>query len=147
MSAQQLSDATGGLVSRSVIANIESGRRTDVSIDELFYLAHALGVNPMGLALPIDTPEASIQLSGTESREVWQVLAHVVRDHRWGQLSPAGTEAQVRVANVIRGVLDYEYHTAVADDAEATRYVREQLANDLLDSGVTLESWTGPGRG
>lgn len=43
-SAQRLSAETSGAVSRSVIANIESGRKEAVSLDDAVALAAALGV-------------------------------------------------------------------------------------------------------
>lgn len=56
MSAQQLADATTALghpVPRSVIANLESGRRDTVSIAELLVLARALRVPPLLLIFPM----------------------------------------------------------------------------------------------
>jgi transcriptional regulator with XRE-family HTH domain len=59
MSAQELSDATerlGLMVSRSVIANFESGRRAAITVDELIVLSRALGLNPVKL-LDVDDCE------------------------------------------------------------------------------------------
>jgi transcriptional regulator with XRE-family HTH domain len=56
LSARELSEKIGGELSRGVIANIESGRKTDVTIDQLVALAWALGVPPAALALPVDEP-------------------------------------------------------------------------------------------
>lgn len=56
MSAQQLADATGTLqhpIARSVIANLESGRRDAVSVAELLVLARALDVAPLLLVFPV----------------------------------------------------------------------------------------------
>lgn len=44
LSAQQLSDASG--VTRSVIANIESGRKKWITVDEIVAFAEALSVTP-----------------------------------------------------------------------------------------------------
>src|SRR4051794_30252810 len=59
LSAQKLADRcaeAGGrdLATRSVIANLESGRRDTVSIDEVFVLAFALNVAPVHLVIPTD---------------------------------------------------------------------------------------------
>lgn len=43
-------------MSRGVIANIESGRKTDITIDQLVALSWALGVPPIALALPLTEP-------------------------------------------------------------------------------------------
>ena len=58
MSAQQLADACEKLgypIPRSVIANLESGRRESVSLSELLVLAAALHVSPPALVIPVDT--------------------------------------------------------------------------------------------
>lgn len=56
LSAQQLSDrcaAVGMPIQRSVLANLESGRRTTVTIAEVLVLARALGVPPGVLIFPV----------------------------------------------------------------------------------------------
>ena len=55
MSAQQLSDACAALganIPRTVISNIENGRRTNVSVAEVLVFARALGVPPIALIFP-----------------------------------------------------------------------------------------------
>lgn len=55
MSAQQLSDACaelGAPIPRTVISNIENGRRTNVSVAEVLVLARALGQPPGALVFP-----------------------------------------------------------------------------------------------
>ncbi|WP_232499631.1 helix-turn-helix domain-containing protein [Agromyces humatus] len=57
MSAQALADRTAELgheIKRSVIANLESGRRDFVSVADLLVLAKALDVPPMALLIPIE---------------------------------------------------------------------------------------------
>lgn len=52
MSAQHLSDgcgATGYPIPRSTIANLESGRKETVSLQELMVIGHVLGIPPMAL--------------------------------------------------------------------------------------------------
>lgn len=56
MSAQQLADKTAQLgmpIPRSVLANLESGRRTTVSAAEVVILGAALGVAPIELLYPV----------------------------------------------------------------------------------------------
>lgn len=56
MSAQQLADATATLghpIPRSVIANLESGRRETLSVAELLVMARALDVAPVLLVFPV----------------------------------------------------------------------------------------------
>lgn len=54
MSAEQLSDemnAQGVPWKRTTVANIESGRRSYVTVEELFALAYVLNTSPLNLAL------------------------------------------------------------------------------------------------
>jgi hypothetical protein len=56
MSVQKLADATAGLgmeIPRSVLANLESGRRETVSVAEVLVLAAALDVSPLELIFPV----------------------------------------------------------------------------------------------
>jgi transcriptional regulator with XRE-family HTH domain len=69
MSAQQLSDrceALGLPIKRSVLANLESGRRTTISVPELLILAEALGVVPMLLLFPLGREETVEVLPGRQ---------------------------------------------------------------------------------
>lgn len=74
LSAQELSDNLGGSLSRGVIANIESGRKTDVTIDQLIELSWALGVPPVALALPIEQPFSWVSVGDNQSRRVLEVM-------------------------------------------------------------------------
>lgn len=49
LSARELADLTGGVLTRAVIANLEAGRKTDVTVTELVALAKALDVHPASL--------------------------------------------------------------------------------------------------
>jgi transcriptional regulator with XRE-family HTH domain len=66
LSAQELSDKIGGMLSRSVIANIENGRKTDLTVDQLIALSWALDVPPVALALPLDEPYRFIRIVDSE---------------------------------------------------------------------------------
>lgn len=56
MTAQELSEKVGYGLSRGVIANIESGRKTDITVDQLIALSTVLGIPPVALAIPVDEP-------------------------------------------------------------------------------------------
>ncbi|MFC7326281.1 helix-turn-helix domain-containing protein [Marinactinospora rubrisoli] len=67
MSAQELADRCANLgmpLKRSVLANLESGRRTTVTLAELIVLARALGVPPLLLAFPVAQEEHTEVLPG-----------------------------------------------------------------------------------
>jgi transcriptional regulator with XRE-family HTH domain len=59
VSAQELADrmtAAGYPIKRSVIANLESGRRAEVSVDHLAIAAKALGVDPAAILRRVAAP-------------------------------------------------------------------------------------------
>jgi transcriptional regulator with XRE-family HTH domain len=67
MSAQQLADKTVALgqpMARSVIANLESGRRETITLPELVVLARSLGVPPLLLMFPVGRREEIDTLPG-----------------------------------------------------------------------------------
>src|SRR3982751_2985765 len=51
---------------RSVVANVESGRRKSVTVEEVFVLAHVLAVPPAMLLLPLRTGEPVEVAAGVE---------------------------------------------------------------------------------
>ncbi len=82
MSAQQLSDATAELghpLARSVIANLESGRRDVVSVAELLVLARALGVPPVLLIFPLGH-EPLVEVLPDTKLPTWQAARWFVGD-------------------------------------------------------------------
>lgn len=66
MSAERLSQRVP--MSRAVIANIESGRKRDITVDEMLSLAWALDIPPVALALPIEQPNVFVDLGTSENR-------------------------------------------------------------------------------
>jgi len=67
MSTQQLADRTAELgmpIQRSVLANLENGRRGSVSVAELLILAAALGAAPIDLLYPVGLEEQIEMLPG-----------------------------------------------------------------------------------
>ena len=61
ISAQELAEAAG--MSRSVIANIENGRRVDISVSELLAISEALRVPPVALIYDVTQPMAPTSAS------------------------------------------------------------------------------------
>jgi transcriptional regulator with XRE-family HTH domain len=97
LSAQRLADrcAEAGAVwlDRSVIANLESGRRQSVSIDEVLVLALVLNVAPVHLFVPV-TPQAM------HVSPKWAVGAPVVRQWVRGLYPLPSQDARVYRSNV-----------------------------------------------
>src|SRR5579875_3833696 len=63
-SAQALSARTSGRVSTSVLQNIESGRKQDISVAQLLEISRALGISPLLLLAPLESPTAPLDLAG-----------------------------------------------------------------------------------
>lgn len=64
ISAAKLSDRThdiGYAISRSVVADLETGRKKSIDLPELLVLAAALGVSPAQLVFP-DLPKGSVEV-------------------------------------------------------------------------------------
>ena len=70
MSTQKLADCTAELgmpIPRSVLANLESGRRDTVSVAEVLILAAALNVAPIELICPVGFDKQTEMLPGRET--------------------------------------------------------------------------------
>ena len=64
LTAQQLAEETerlGHVISRSQIANYESGRKQSLDVTELLVIAAALGVPPLSLLFP-DEPDDQVEM-------------------------------------------------------------------------------------
>lgn len=57
ISAQALADAAGAGMSRAVVTNIETNRKTDVTVSQLMALANALSMPPMALMVDLTNPD------------------------------------------------------------------------------------------
>lgn len=67
MSAAQLADLIpGDVVSKTVITNVESGRKRDLTVTELVLIAHALDVSPLILIVDPRAPWASVDVPGVD---------------------------------------------------------------------------------
>src|SRR2546421_13039945 len=76
MSAQDLADACDDLdhpIPRNVIANLESGRRSGLTVADLLVLAEALEVPPLWLLFPLNRPAQADTLPGQEM-DPWRAV-------------------------------------------------------------------------
>ncbi|GAA2125132.1 hypothetical protein GCM10009825_01190 [Arthrobacter humicola] len=64
MTAQDLAEDAG--MSRSVIANIENGRRDDITVSELLAISRALRVPPVAILFDVNRPMAPVPAPGNE---------------------------------------------------------------------------------
>ncbi|MDT3331376.1 helix-turn-helix transcriptional regulator [Microbacterium sp. KSW-18] len=65
-SAQRLADESG--LTRSVITNIENGRRSDMTVDELLAVSAALRIPPAALLFPIEHPLSAHEIHEPEGQ-------------------------------------------------------------------------------
>ncbi|MDE0545438.1 helix-turn-helix domain-containing protein [Microbacterium sp. C7(2022)] len=79
LSAEKLAERAN--LTRSVITNIETGRREDASWREIESIANALGVAPLALVLPIDRPFDPTDFDG------WTTTNYGVRSAYIGESS------------------------------------------------------------
>jgi len=99
MSAQALADRCAELgwpIKRSVLANLEAGRRETITVPELFVIAAALEVPPVDLLVPlgrVDQVEALPDVS-------WR--PEVVVDWLTGRMAPAGGQWADNIVSLFR---------------------------------------------
>ena len=70
LSARELAEKAGMGLTRGVVANIESGRKTDITVDQLLAIADVLGVPPVVIALPVEQPFRFTRITDGESQRV-----------------------------------------------------------------------------
>ncbi|MEV7631988.1 helix-turn-helix transcriptional regulator [Microbacterium sp. NPDC089318] len=71
LSAAQLADLIpGGTVSKTVITNVESGRKRDLTVKELVLVAHALNVSPVFLIVDPRSPWEPVDVPGVDLTNV-----------------------------------------------------------------------------
>ena len=68
LSARELAEQAGMGLTRAVIANIESGRKTDISVDQLIAISSVLCVPPVVLAVPVDEPYRFVRATDSEDQ-------------------------------------------------------------------------------
>jgi len=154
MSAEELAEAVG--MTRSVIANLENGRKDDVTVKQLFALSNALGVPPVTLAIdvndPAGTPEFTIDQRLVEDYDFTTGEAKMVaapfrnaEAMRWfsGQLVPeyATQSTAQRMAYDSLGALS-NYSRAFTNWLRMARQIDEMRRERQRDE----ESFVGTGR-
>jgi transcriptional regulator with XRE-family HTH domain len=96
MSAQQLADSCSELgysgMTRSVIANLETGARDSLSVPEWLILAAGLQVPPLLLLYPLGRTEDTIEVLPGVQLSPWEGLVYAeTGQHRVGQASEEKT--------------------------------------------------------
>ncbi|MFJ4829889.1 helix-turn-helix domain-containing protein [Streptomyces sp. NPDC088747] len=123
MSAQQLSDACGKLgapIPRTVISNIENGRRTNVSVAEVIVLARALRIPPIAFIFPagyeaeveylpgrrIDTIRAINWFSGVTQIDERSTLDVMPRDEWALTISREHRSLEHRISRIYKDIFE-----------------------------------------
>lgn len=153
LSAQQLADRTAELgmgIPRSVLANLESGRRETVTVPEILVLAAALEVAPIELFCPVGFDEQIEILPGRMvdplSASRWvdgELMLDVTGPATALRLPAAGEESSTRLLERHAGLLDEIHnHEAEAerathdlDLARVTLHMAEAAAHDAASDG------------
>lgn len=135
MSAERLSQRVP--MSRAVIANIESGRKKDVTVDEMLALAWALDIPPVALALPIEQPNVFLETARGEDRSD-SVRAHTVIDWFITGKKPGGasTPQQMIAATRLRMLRDFYSTTERIKGAEAALASGDSSAKEILEEAT-----------
>jgi transcriptional regulator with XRE-family HTH domain len=117
-------------ITRSSLANLEGGRRSDVALQDVFVLAAALGVAPVHLMVPTDKRE-DLDL------DLYQVVGDLVmtptqaRDWIRGTFCPPGTDPR----DYYGFVPPEEFRPLTAEEQERGRMVAEADELDRLLRG------------
>ncbi len=143
MSAQQLADECekrGAPMARTVISNIENGRRGNVTVAEVIILAAALGVPPAALVFPVGYADRVEHLPGESAAPLaaldwWNGTTAVsgsalelLRRHR---------DLESRIRSLYKGIWEqaiseYRWHGEPdGPEAEAARDVARELTVQL----------------
>ena len=132
MNAQQLANAVGNpSVTESIIANIETGRKGDLSVSQLLNIAYALQLSPTYLLAALGDPERPIDLpnvsEGIEAMtsiefDAW-ISVHTTGPMTWGTATEdternqlkalRELDHQIRERKRLAGVLALEEETPV----------------------------------
>lgn len=134
MSAKRLSDQTAAIghrIPRSVITNLENGRRDNITIAEIWVLAAALDVPPIMLMTPLGTKKRVWILPGV-SMSPWEVRGWVM-----GVRLPAYRTRDVwrwREVRAIVGMFD-ALHSLVQEFLERRSRMLRRISSALPGTG------------
>lgn len=88
-------------LNRSVLANVESGRRPYVTVEEMLALAYVLDVSPVSLVVPLEVGETADTLRYQVTPRHCLPLAHA-RDWVRGRYCPPGRDPRAYFSEVPR---------------------------------------------
>lgn len=133
LSAQQLSDRCAELgvpIQRTVLANMESGRRTTVTVAEVLVLAAALGVAPGQLMFPVGFQE-KVEMLPNQEREPMAALDWVS--------GKVGFHGRL-VGSMTTPIAAHEWHRRNVELLRGSISRRDQLRSQYVEAFESLES-------
>jgi len=139
LSAQDVADACAALgheIPRSLIANLENGRRASIDLAEFLVLARVLDVPPVALLFPPDSAAAVEVLPG-QTVSMWDAIAWVTGEDEHLHSVAVGSpyEALERLRNYQMMVLTtVQTHTLAKD-----RRQRAAMATDPAERAAALD--------
>jgi transcriptional regulator with XRE-family HTH domain len=169
MNAQQLANAVGNpSVTESIIANIETGRKGDLSVSQLLNIAYALQLSPTYLLAALGDPERPIDLpnvsEGIEAMtsiefDAW-ISVHTTGTMTWGTATEdternqlkalRELDHQIRERKRLAGVLALEEETPVTPaemearqlwDTTEERLIRTTMRITQLETYLSSAGW------
>lgn len=94
LSAEEVAERAGHGLTRSVIANLENGRKDDLSVKQLVAVAYVLGVSPVDLVVKLEAPYKYISLTDGENYKA-TAPAWLVREWFGGQINGVQLNSQL----------------------------------------------------
>jgi transcriptional regulator with XRE-family HTH domain len=134
-SAQHLADNTDGAVSRPTLANLESGRRTDIGLRQFLAICLALRIPPAALLVDLDDPFATSSLTFPGlAPAALEPSAPQIATAQWlnGQIDDTSTPAAEHVQHLYRRAVA-ELATANADEVDNVRRRLRRSADPIPD--------------
>jgi transcriptional regulator with XRE-family HTH domain len=148
LSAQTVSDRTGILgheIKRSVIAEMENGNRSTVSIADVLMLAQALNMPPMMLLFPVGTTTLT-EIRPGELIEAWQAadwfagLDELPLDKPWSEYSRDDDDEWEAVREPL--AMRIEYDKIVTEIRSIDRQMRRRFDEARAsDPGSAARGW------
>lgn len=137
----ELVERTEGAIGKSVIANLETRRRQDITVAQLMALSEALGVPPVALLLPLERPFDRLQMMGGWNRSVL-TLTHVFSGEVLWTPEEDATPAGLTAANLIvyAEQLDLFRSMIMQELSRLARDVSENQIRTVLERTLSAHS-------
>lgn len=108
LTARELAERAGLGLTRGIITNIENGRKTDITVDQLLAISTVLGVPPVMIALPVDRPYEYVQLDGGEEGQGTIVQSFEAVGRFLARESTADNAAAFLASQIIQNVWELD---------------------------------------